>query len=196
MLVRRVTWLGGRCSTDRSEGSEAVGGAFDGTGAAVEDVCVDHRGADIAMAEKLLHGPNVVPALEEMGGEAVTQRMRPDGLAQTGGARGELDGALQDGRVYVVSTTSAGARINRQLRRRKHPLPGPLPFRMRPFTRQRVGQQDATETGRQIAPVGGVYGPQVPAQRFDHPHRQHGDAIAATLALAHDDLAALEVNIL
>src|SRR6478672_10380798 len=102
MFTSSVTSLGCRRSADR-RGTEAVGGAFDAAAAAVEDVRVDHRGADVAMPEQLLDGPDVVAGFEQMGGEAVAQRMRPDGLVETGRTRGELDRALQYGLVHVVS---------------------------------------------------------------------------------------------
>lgn len=44
----------------------AVGGAADAGGAAVEDVRVDHGGADVAVAEQLLHGADVGAVLEEV----------------------------------------------------------------------------------------------------------------------------------
>jgi len=40
---------------------------------AVEHVGVDHRGADIAVAEQLLYGADVGPVLEQMGGEGMAE---------------------------------------------------------------------------------------------------------------------------
>ena len=55
----RAAYHGGR----RGAG-EAVGRALDGTAAAVEDVGVDHSGTDVAVAEQLLDGANVVAGFE------------------------------------------------------------------------------------------------------------------------------------
>ncbi|MGH3431143.1 MAG: hypothetical protein ACRDQZ_26840 [Mycobacteriales bacterium] len=63
---------------------EAVGRAFDTAPAAVEHVGVDHGGLDVAMAEDLLHGADVVAGVEEARGEAVAQGVRAD---RFGGSR-------------------------------------------------------------------------------------------------------------
>ena len=39
----------------------------------VEDVGIDHRGTNIGVAQQFLHGPDIVPVLQEMGGEGVTE---------------------------------------------------------------------------------------------------------------------------
>ena len=47
--------------------------ASDLVGAAIEDVAVDHRGADTPMAEEFLDCSDVVSALERAGGEVVAK---------------------------------------------------------------------------------------------------------------------------
>jgi hypothetical protein len=61
---------------------EAIGGAAHGSGASVEHVGVDHRRGDVAVAEELLDGSNVVAVLQQMGGEGVTERVRTGALAE------------------------------------------------------------------------------------------------------------------
>jgi hypothetical protein len=51
--------------------SNRVQWAADAAGTATEDVGVDHGGADGAVAEELLDGAEVMPSLEEVGGEGV-----------------------------------------------------------------------------------------------------------------------------
>ena len=65
----------------------------------VQDVCVDHRGGDILMAEQLPDGANVVAGLEQVRREAVSE----------GVAAGALD--------------RPAARINRELDRIDELLP-------------------------------------------------------------------------
>jgi len=49
---------------------EAVDGAADAQAAGpLEDVGVDHGRRDVAVAEKLLHGPDVVSVFQQVGGE-------------------------------------------------------------------------------------------------------------------------------
>jgi len=49
--------------------SKAVGGADHTSSPAIEDMGVDHGRIDVAVAEKLLNRPDVVPGLQELGGE-------------------------------------------------------------------------------------------------------------------------------
>ena len=44
-------------------------GAFDG-------MRVNHRGSQVAVAQELLNGPNVVIGLQQMAGKGVSERMR------------------------------------------------------------------------------------------------------------------------
>ena len=41
----------------------------------VKHVGVNHRGADICMAEEILHRPDVLPGLQKMGRKAMAQRV-------------------------------------------------------------------------------------------------------------------------
>ena len=68
-----VLWVGS-VSVSMPWGSwlKPVEGAADSVSSAVEDVGVDHGGLDVFVAEELLYGPDIVTALEQMGGEGVT----------------------------------------------------------------------------------------------------------------------------
>jgi hypothetical protein len=59
------------------DGSEPIERAADALQALLEDVGVDHRRLDVLVAQQFLHGADVVPGLEEMDGEAVTERVAP-----------------------------------------------------------------------------------------------------------------------
>ncbi len=50
---------------------EPIGRALN-TSSTVEDVRVDHRGLEVAVAEELLHGADVVAGQQKMGRERVT----------------------------------------------------------------------------------------------------------------------------
>ena len=73
------------------------------------------------MAQQVLHGADVLPALQQMGGEAVPQRVR-GGLhhvVQAGAPQGELEGALEALHVPMVPALEAehakvGIRNNRK----------------------------------------------------------------------------------
>jgi len=53
--------------------SQDVHRAANAAPAAVEDVCVDHRGTHIPVPQQLLDRPDVVSVLEQVGGERVTE---------------------------------------------------------------------------------------------------------------------------
>jgi hypothetical protein len=91
---------------------EAVEGAADAAAAGlVEDVGVDHGGLDVAVAQQLLDGADVVPLLEEVGGERVPEGVAAGGLGQPG-LRDRLLHRLLHGRlVQMVAADGAGARI-------------------------------------------------------------------------------------
>ena len=67
---------------------------MDAEGAAVEDVGVDHGGGDVAVAEELLDGADVVAGLEQVGGEGVAQGVAADSLGEPSGERRLTHGFL------------------------------------------------------------------------------------------------------
>ena len=68
-----------------------VQGTADTSTAPVEDVGVDHGGGDVAVAEELLDGSDVVAALEEVGREGMAKRVAGRPLRQTGAQQGLRD---------------------------------------------------------------------------------------------------------
>ena len=79
---------------------------------------------------------------------------------------------------------------------RKDPEPAPRERRARVLALERIGQPHAGDA------VGAVLPPQLPRlaqlrlQRRNERRRQHDDAVLAALAFAHDDRAALELDVL
>jgi len=69
--------------------------AADAEGAAIEDVGVDHGGRDVAVAQKLLDGPDVVAGFEQVRGEAVAEAMAAGGLADSSLSHSGVEGSLQ-----------------------------------------------------------------------------------------------------
>ena len=51
---------------------------------AVENVRVDHRRRDVFVAEQFLHGSDIITGFQQVGGEAVTERMTTDGFVDLG----------------------------------------------------------------------------------------------------------------
>ena len=67
--------------------------------ATVEDVRVDLRRRDVAMAQELLHGADIAAVFEQMRGERMPERVRSGPLRDAGAPHGLLDAALEDGLV-------------------------------------------------------------------------------------------------
>src|SRR2546427_3345959 len=101
---RPTCWSAYRARSERAErgASQAIGWALDRFSAAVQEVRVDHRGADVAVAEEFLDGPDVVASPDELGGEGVAQRVRRGGLGESPPAGGGRNGLLDQRLMQVV----------------------------------------------------------------------------------------------
>ena len=99
----------------------------------IQDVGVDHRRRDVAVTEELLHRADVRARLQQMGSEAMPQRVASDGFRDVRLARRVPDGALQDRLVQVVAPRLPSGRFDIKARGRKDVLPSPLAGRARVF---------------------------------------------------------------
>ena len=94
-----------------SEGAEAVGGAQDAGGAAVQHVGVDHGGGHVAVSEQLLDGADVGAVFQQVGGvpppsPRAGARIRAGG----GGGAGRSRGARRCGWLGRSTTRSTRGR--------------------------------------------------------------------------------------
>ena len=67
----------------------------------IEDVSINHRRADVRMAQQLLQRPNVVPVLQQVSRETMSERVAADTLGQARGPDGGRHCALHRGLVKV-----------------------------------------------------------------------------------------------
>lgn len=116
-----------------------VEGAADAEGAAVEDVGVDHGGGDVAVAEQLLDGADVVAGFEEVGGEGVAEGVAADALGELCGERCLADGTLNDGFVEVVTAALVGFGVVVDAGGGEEPLPRPFAGGVRVLASERLG---------------------------------------------------------
>src|SRR5512139_1445323 len=65
---------------------QAIGWALHAVTTAVEHMGVDHGGLHIAMAQKFLHGADVIACLQQLRGKAMPQRVRAGWLRNAGTA--------------------------------------------------------------------------------------------------------------
>jgi len=94
----------------RSEVGQPVGRAPHAAGPTVEDVRVDLGGGHIAVPEELLHGTDVAPIFEEMGGEGVADGWGGSPLGEPRPPDGFDHGTLHHGLVQVMASALAVAR--------------------------------------------------------------------------------------
>ncbi len=95
----------------------------------VEDMRVDHRGADVLVPEEFLDRPVIIPILQEMGSERMPEGVAGDGFLDTGPLARALHRPLDDGVVEVVSEESTGRRFRELSMSGKYPLPSQLAVR-------------------------------------------------------------------
>jgi hypothetical protein len=92
--------------------AESVDGAGEAAATdSIEDVGVDHRGLDIAVAEELLDGADIGATGEKMGREGVAKGMAGGVLGDTCSADRGVHCALNDGGMEVVAQDLAGPRV-------------------------------------------------------------------------------------
>lgn len=65
------------------------------------------RGFDILVAEQLLHRADVIAGLQEVGGEAVAERVWGDGFGDAGGQRRSAHGLLHGAVVDMIAIENA-----------------------------------------------------------------------------------------
>ena len=65
--------------------------ASDGQSSFVEDVGVNHGGADVLVAQEVLDGSDVIPVLQQVCGKAVTKGVAGDWFDDTGYFSGIID---------------------------------------------------------------------------------------------------------
>ena len=170
--------------------------AFDGQAAALEDVGVDHGGADVLVAEQFLDGANIVAILEQMGGKGMAKGMATDALLDARFLGGFLDGALKSRFVHVVAAFFAAARVGGAFGGRKEVLPNQFAIGFGVFLLERAGQVNFAKARGQVFLV-------VEADLFDLPPEggddgigQGRDAVFFPLSIADGDGFVFKVNIL
>ena len=146
--------------------------------------------------QQFLHRAQVGAPLQQVGGEAVPQRVAPHPLVDPGQLRRRLHRALDGRLVGMVPSLDARARVHRQASRRKHPHPGPFLPRLRVFAIERVGHPHARLPRGAIRLPQHAHPGEVGLERLPQGGRQHHHPVLVTLPLAYHDLTPIEVQIL
>ena len=92
--------------------SQAIQRAFHSAAALPQHVRIDHGGRDVVVPQQLLNRPNVRPALEGMGGEAVSKSVRAGALDNPHSRDRRLDGLMNGPLVQMMPPLLPGARVH------------------------------------------------------------------------------------
>jgi hypothetical protein len=168
---------------------------LDAEGAAVEDVGVDHGGGDVAVAEELLDGADVVASLEEVGGKGVAEGVAANALGELGGDGGLANGALEDGFVEVVATAFVGGWVEVDACGGEEPLPGPFARRAGVFDAEGVWDFDVAGAAAEVGLVLVADALEVGSQWADQGEWERREAVFLALAVAHADFSSFEVEV-
>jgi hypothetical protein len=90
---------------------DPVRGAADRPRPPVENMRVDHGCADIVVAQELLDRSDVVPIVQQMGGEGVAEGVAAHALGDTRAEGGDPDRALQDRFVQMMTDVFSVRRL-------------------------------------------------------------------------------------
>jgi hypothetical protein len=146
------------------------------------------------VAEKLLHGADVVASLQKMRGEGMAEGMRGHPLADAGIDRSGGHGSLNYGFMemmaaflpFFVAPTARGG---------EDPLPTPVPRSIGKLSRDGVGQPDSVPSRGQVflmneSRVDDLFVPFV-----GDGSRQDGRPVVLSLRIANDPLASLGIDV-
>ena len=117
-----------------------VDGAADGEGPLVQNMGVDHGRADILVAQEFLDCADIVSCLEEMGREAVAERVASGRLDDPRPADGAANDLLQGRLGQMVPALDPGPGVER--------TPGAGKRYVQPSSRSALGCFSARACGR------------------------------------------------
>ena len=89
-------------------------------------MCINHRSADIAVAEEFLNRADVIPIFKQMGCKRMSKRVRGSRFGYSGLANGLFHCFLQNGFVQMMSAFFSRYFVCKMADCWKYPLPAPL----------------------------------------------------------------------
>ena len=120
------------------------------------------------MAQELLDRTDVVPALQEVGGEGVAQGVAGGGLGQGGTAGGVADRSLHDRFVEMMAEGEACLPFHGDAAGREDVLPSPFALGAGILAGQGVGEEHPAQALAAVSLVGPAESLEVAMERFLH----------------------------
>ena len=139
------------------------------------------------MTQQFLHCADIVSILQEVGCEAVPQRVGVRGFRDVGLCNRLLHGLLNYGFVHVVASRNPGARFNKTPRRREEVLPAPFPIRIWILPCQRTRQLNASRASVEVLFVQLANASEMLFQRRLYCQREHRYPVSLSLSVTNDD---------
>ena len=173
---------------------ECVERAGDALPALLQHVDVLHGRAQVFVAEELLDGANVGAVLEEVRGERVAEGVAGGVLVDPSVVGRTFDGPLDGGVGSVVAAGDVAPRVVGELGGGEDVLPAPFGGGVWILFGQGVGEVDAAYV------VGAVFFEldldlaEMALERVVEAIGEHGGAVLAAFAVAHDDASAAKVQ--
>ena len=127
--------------------------APDGHPTAIQHVRVDHRGLHTFVSQKLLDGSDIVPGLDQVGREAMSESVTACAFNDAASANCDFDRSLHGGGRSVVSAQASLSPVNRHDRRWEHVLPSPRSRGIGIFSRQRIRECGFAQSLGEIFPM-------------------------------------------
>jgi hypothetical protein len=143
-----------------------------------------------------LHGPDILTGFEQVGGEAVPERVARGRLDDPGASDGAANEFLQRGLGQMMAPLDPGSGVDRSSRRGKDVLPGQLTIGVGILLGQGMRQVDSTEPLGDIPIVPAPNGIDLPHQGFHQRSGQEGHAVFLPLAVADDEVLLAEIDVL
>jgi hypothetical protein len=174
---------------------QTIGRTPNAQGTPIQDVRVNHRRADIRMAEQFLNRSNIVAVLEQMRRKGVAERVAADPFRNPSPADRGRDRALHDRFVQMISGRWSESQVSANSRRGKHELPAPVGCRIGilPFECRR--KSHAAETIGQIPMMLAPHVSEMRRQARLQARGEHRSAILLSLPTPDYDLIAVEIEV-
>ena len=171
--------------------------AFYRQAAALKHMGVDHGGLYILVSEEFLNCADVVAALQEMGGEGMTEGVATDWfVCDTGQAGGGVHGFLKAAFIGMVAAHHIGAWVDGDAFGREDVLPGPFARGVGVFLFKGIGQIDGSVPILDILLVDLLNAGKMFFQGEDEALGKHGNAVFLPFTIAGNQAVLFEVDVL
>ena len=161
----------------------------------VEDMGVNHRCRNIAVAEQLLNRANIVASLQQMRSKGMAQYVWGTRFNNTRSLGRKRHRFLHRNLAQVMPVKFASPRVYRSTAARENPLPAPRLGSIWILCVQRTRQPDVAETHGQVTLVQCPRPGHLLLKRQDQILRQDRNPVLGTFAVPNQDLPPLELDV-